>query len=399
MHILIFISFLIQISNNPKVKERIENEKFKLLMHNNDSLYLSRTSGIIYRPFDGKFIRVDNSYDDKVHVRSLDFFHNDTLYRFGGYGYFNVNKNLIFFDKSTYQWDLVKYKGFNKIESFSNVGIHFFSDNQLNVIGYDSNENEFQNESNFKLRGFIFDFQTKSINKVFKIKEDFRFPTCYYQVNSDYVFLFYKGEREIKILKTSNYDLFTYKITQIESLIVNHKDEDFFLDDNQLKFKIENIDRNIVTHSIDINSVLDNMKFDDNLIQYRFNYFYLIICLVILAGVISYYFINKKNKFILTLNSLKYGRKSIDMDLKMHEVVKMLIGSSEVSNINLNQVFEVKDQNPLHINREKNNCLDRINKIFEMNFGESLIFSKKNENDRRMNLFYLNPKISIVIKT
>lgn len=394
MHILLFIIFLFQSPPYPMVKNRIEDEKFKLLTNNNDSIYISRSSGILYKPFNKKFIRFDDSYDDKIHVRSLDFFHNDTLYRFGGYGYFNVNKNLIFFDKQSEQWDLIKYKGFDKIEGFSNVGIHFITNNQLHVIGYDSNENEFQNESNYKFKGFVYNFFTKSINRVFKINEGFQFPSAYFQVNDDFVFLFYQGERVLKILNTSSYDLFSFTISQKESWIENKKNESFSLDKNQLKFKIKNIDKTTVIHSIEINSVLNNMKFYGNLIHGGFKSWYLFIIVVILGIMISYYLIVKRKNLLLTPNSLKYGRKSIDIDDKMYFILKLLMGSSEVSNLSLNEVFEISGQNPLHINREKNKCVDQINKLFLKNFGDTLILLKKNENDKRMNLFYFNPKFS-----
>ena len=97
-------------------------------------------------------------------IPSLDFY-KDTLYRFGGYGYFTTNKNLIYFDQTTSQWDMVKYNGFKKID-------HFFLRNQkrstLCPMGY-------ENESNFVTKGFSYDFKEKNIADTSNIREDFEF--------------------------------------------------------------------------------------------------------------------------------------------------------------------------------------------------------------------------------
>ena len=49
-------------------------------------------------------------------------------------------------------------------------------------------------------------------------------------------------------------------------------------------------------------------------------------------------------------------------------------------------------QNPIHINREKNNNVDRINLLFQLHFNEDLILKKKSELDKRMMLYFINPK-------
>ena len=47
------------------------------------------------------------------------------LIRFGGYGYFNSNKTMIYYDEVSNQWDIVKYKGYQLIKGFNNVQLHF----------------------------------------------------------------------------------------------------------------------------------------------------------------------------------------------------------------------------------------------------------------------------------
>ena len=245
MHLITFLTFFwfFQNQNTHFNEEGFNPKNYKQFNINKDTIYLNRTSGIIYKFNKGELVRYDNSYDDKIHTGSLDFVYNDTLFRFGGYGYFSTNKNLIYFDDITKQWDLVKFKGFEKIEGFSSVGIHFIRNSHLNVIGYDTHENEFQNESNFKHKGFIYNLDKKEVKQLVNLKKSFEFPRSFYQVNNDYVFLFYPNKRKLKILNTSNFDIYNYNLNQVESSIINNNNENFILEKEELIYTIKTIDR------------------------------------------------------------------------------------------------------------------------------------------------------------
>lgn len=397
MHI-IFISFLLgiqlQVLDAKENPSNFDFERFKLLLHKEDSIYLSRMSGIVYQRKQGKLKRIDNSYDDKIHTASLDFFYKDTLYRFGGYGYFTTNKNLIYFDQTTSQWDMVKYNGFKKIDPFSSVGIHFIKNDQLYVMGYDTHEKEFQNESNFLTKGFSYDFKEKNIADTFNIRADFEFPRAYVQVNENYVFLFYPNHRKVKIVNTSSFDLFNYNLNQVESSIINKHNEDFLLEGDQLKFKIKNIDREIIPHSINIKSVINNMELEGNLLIEKPSYGYWLLLLIPLLALLTFIKLNKKESVELRNKQLYFRKKTINLNEKMCAILEILLQNKEVSSAILNDIFFKEGHNPIHINREKNNNVDRINLLFQLHFNENLILKKKSELDKRMMLYFINPKFT-----
>ena len=395
MHLIIFSSFFLffQNQNPPFNKEGFNSNNYKQFIIKMDTIFLNRTSGIIYKFNKGELVRYDNSYDDKVHTGSLDFVYNDTLFRFGGYGYFTTNKNLIYFDDLTKQWDLVRFKGFEKIERFSSVGIHFIHNKNLNVVGYDTHENEFQNESNFKHKGFIYNLDNKEIKQLVNLKKSFEFPRSFYQVNNDHVFLFYPTKRKLKILKTSNFDLYNYNLNQVESSIINNNNENFNIEKDELVYTIRTIDRIEQQHRINIGSVLNNMIYDGNILDKEIDYSkYVILFPLILLLVLMYFRIIKKETIILSNNKLIYKKKTIELTPQMFDVINKLITMGEVSNSELNEIFHKEGQNNIHINREKNNCIDKINLITNLNFQNDLILRKKSDYDKRMVVFYLNEK-------
>ena len=89
--------------------------------------------------------------------------------------------------------------------------------------------------------------------------------------------------------------------------------------------------------------------------------------------------------------NLKYGKESILLNSKMIEIVKCLLKNQIVPNNELNEFFYKHNQNLFHVNRKKNNCIDEINLIFKSKNNLDLILKKRNEFDKRMVEYYINP--------
>ena len=65
---------------------------------NYDSTYFyKKTGGLLYQLVDNKIIRIDNSYDHKLHLHSLKFFYNNQIHILGGYGFFDRRKDIVYF--------------------------------------------------------------------------------------------------------------------------------------------------------------------------------------------------------------------------------------------------------------------------------------------------------------
>ena len=389
--ILIFFYYFISFGQD---HGDIRLENYKTLIHKSDTLLLNRSSGILYRIKNDRFIRIDNSYDDKIHNYSLDFIHKDTLYRFGGYGYFQANKSLIYFNYSTRQWDLVKFKGFDKIDGFSSVGFHFIKDEKLFVVGYDTHESDFQNQRNFKNYGFEYDFRHKEIKERFEVDKSFVFPDSYYQIDQNHVFLFYPNERVLRILETSEFNLYNYNLNQIESSIVNKENEDFFVEGDLLTFKVKSIDRQILEHQLNVKSVLENMVPVGNLVKPRDISKWFVLLSVSLILSIGIYILKKRSKGISIKNNLICFRgKDIEVDKMMIKIVEEILLKKEVFNWELNEFFDYEKLNYSHINRLKNKLIEEINLKFELVFHQKLILKRKSELDKRITIYFLNPDL------
>ena len=371
-----------------KYKKDFDPRKFKKFEINNKLIFLNQSSGIVYEMKNDSVVRIDKSYNDNIHNRSLDFVHRDTLFRFGGYGYFNNNKNLIFYDEKLNEWDIINYSNSGLIDPFNSVGIHFIRDNKLHVFGY--HRINFENNKSEEVRkGFVFDFNKREITKTFDLLDSFEFPRSYFDINQDYV-MSINDQRMSFIINKNTLELYSYKLNVKENSTVFNSD--YIIIEDQLYF--ERNDGKIISSvtSLNIDSLIDNMKKEESFIKSNWDYqFYILIILSVLVVVfiIKKIFFKKKS-ISLNEKTLNYGRIKIELNDKMVDVLSLLLNHKKVSNSRLLDVFYVKNQNRIHINREKNNCIDRINLMFELKTNKQLIQKEKSLLDNRMIDYYLN---------
>ena len=149
---------------------------------------------------------------------------------------------------------------------------------------------------------------------------------------------------------------------------------------------------------MDIQKILDNMVpldeslFDEPMDRYKWG----LVGFILIVVILLVYFKRVRNPSTqLTLEGghLIYGKVKIELDPKTERLVELILEKKTVSNKELNDLFYKKGQNMIHINREKNNCVERINLLFEMKTKRQLILKKQSLYDKRMNVFQLNKKL------
>ena len=372
----------------------INYNKFKLIQLKDRELYLNKVSGIVFESIEDSIFRIDKSYDDKMHTGSLDFVYNDTLFRFGGYGYFHTNKNLIYYDEKENEWDLINYKNFEKIQPFSTVAFHYVKDNLLYVVGLDNNISDLQQRQGFKRKGFVLNLKTKEIEENFEVNAFFNPPKSYIQIDQKHVFLFYPNRRELLILDTEDLNFYKYKLTQSESRINNEANENFVINNGTLYYTIKDIFEHNDIGKLNIEGIINNMKMAYNLKKNDFNYLPLILLILFPTLIIVLKkVINRPKTLVVEKMNLRYGQKSIPLNSKMLEVIDCLLKNKVANSNELNEFFYKKNQNLFHVNRKKNNCVDEINLLFKAKTNLDLIVKNRNEFDKRMVEYQINPSL------
>ena len=78
-----------------------------------DALHLtSNLGGLVYRVEKDTTIRIDRSFQHQMQRQASQFVYLDTLFRYGGYGFWRVNNFFTYFDKVTKDWEYYPTQGF-----------------------------------------------------------------------------------------------------------------------------------------------------------------------------------------------------------------------------------------------------------------------------------------------
>jgi len=78
-----------------------------------DALHLtSNRGGLVYRVEKDTTIRIDRSFQHQKQNKASQFVYRDTLFRYGGYGFWRANNFFTYFDKTTKGWEYYTIQGY-----------------------------------------------------------------------------------------------------------------------------------------------------------------------------------------------------------------------------------------------------------------------------------------------
>ena len=75
--------------------DEINLNSYELLVKNEEYFFINKASGIVYKIQDSSLNRIDNSLDNKLLIDSYIFKHNDTIFRYGGYGFWYCQADTV----------------------------------------------------------------------------------------------------------------------------------------------------------------------------------------------------------------------------------------------------------------------------------------------------------------
>ena len=102
----------------------------KLVIQNKIPIIVSRGGGMVWKIKNDTFKRADKSYNHKMTNQSTVFIHNDTIMKFGGYGYWSRRNFFTYYSEVTKEWEF--YPISNKAHfppGVSNVNATYFDHN------------------------------------------------------------------------------------------------------------------------------------------------------------------------------------------------------------------------------------------------------------------------------
>ncbi|MDA9340106.1 kelch repeat-containing protein, partial [Polaribacter sp.] len=266
--------------------------------------------------------KIDNSDIKNFLIGSSIFIKNDTLIRYGGYGYWTISNFFIYLDNSTKQWEIYNISKtankatavYNHLSIDTGEEFYFFGGSGIshNAARYTFLNNEV----------WSFNFQTKNWHLLGKSKIDFLGlnPTSFIIDKSKYIINASGRLYRVDVIKN---EFTEFKINPFLYLLKNqvnpvfYKDHLYYIDK---KDAVKKIAFNKVS-----NKVLNTTAFykeEKNYNSFLISVGFVFLCFLI---IIIYEYLKLRNSLVISKNGLKYKSKFVPLDSVAISIIELVI--------------------------------------------------------------------------
>ena len=372
--------------NFPEILE----SNFSVEKIHNDTFFKRNGSGEVYKMYNRSLKRIDQSTIENFLIGSDVFVFNDTLFSYGGYGYWYVFNKLIYYDNTTSQWELYKNtqsEGRFSHETFIDKDKSYFVGGFF--LGTDMNQNDVQ-----KRKIEFYDFTDKSFKSLGNSISFFQGK----KINNDLGenLLFQKNKRLLQLDFEKNNVIEYFENSLFSKISFDydcyfHKGNFIFISENQNKKYLNFIPQELIlSQKVAEYDLLEN----NNIRTLK------ILGLTILAAIIlflGYYLISLKKSLRLGQNVVYYCFNKKPVDNIQYEILRKIFDKGKIYSSQIDSlIFDVNLSRASNF-KKKDLCLKELDQLLQILTGlnEGVLIKKETKLDARIKMFVLNEKIKI----
>ena len=385
--LLLFINPFVQDIDSTKLKSfNIKGEKYSFGGYNE-----------VFKLDGDSLKRIDNSVDSRVTINAYVFKLNDTVIKYGGYGFWSQRNFMYYFDTTSFEWEIYKINYEDNLEgSFS--GYQNSTDESIIFYGGKRVNPNKRIELIQSKEVVSYSIKDRKLEKIGVL--NFKFLDKEYLCSSKNLSFFYDDEFFYKI------DPFQNKIYKyfIPTIFYQRIFNSSFDEENNI-FKINKIlnktggREDIIIDGGFLTSPLDEFKLYKTPIN-KLIYSPLLLIFVIFFIIYKNY---TKNETILNETSLIHNKSKYDIGMEDLSLLKKLIIQNE---INFNEVIDFYKNSSLsygHNTRISNEKLEKLSFRLKsiLKLKDQPILNKKSNVDKRQKIIFLSKefsKIKIILK-
>ena len=426
---IIFLSVFIQLSNsefrytlddNNIIKENFNSSEievipfqnidninldlYELIVKNKEYYFLNNASGLVYKIEKGILNRIDNSLDNRLLKDSNIFQHNDTIFRYGGYGFWSQRNFIIYYDENLNEWEIYNTKNNSYTPNGSYKGIYFKNENDIYFIGGEKVDELNKLESIDNDDVIRFNFESKSFEFLGKL--NFNFNVYSLIVKDDEGFVVNNGS-QIAYIKPIENKILLYNKTPLQlniksspNKITNNYfyNESYFLE----VFLNQNFETNVlkVSKSDFFKNNIEESKLYYSNIEDSINVSTLFLIILFIILILITYDRYRFNMIHLSSDGIIYKRvlnklntKEIDVILKLinYEVIatKSILNIIENPNLSYPHNIKIKDQFLRELNL-------KLSTIFNTRYDPIIV--KRSITDARIKEYCFKDEFSRIVK-
>ena len=363
---------------------------------NSEIYFLEIHGGKVYNLNKNNLIRIDKSFTHRMQMNSSVFVHNDTIFKYGGYGFWSMRNLFTYFDNQTYEWSILSPSGSKSLPKGSQHSTIKIFDNKFFVYGGLS-LNPFEPLEYIKNNEvWNFDIKNKSWNFLGNTKFDFNKFKFSISYEDKHVF-YNQDDDNLYLVDVVNNRIKTYKKKKYQYGL-NTTRKSFFYE-GVFYCNLRNYSTNLITLTKRFEDDFFGELIDESPLYYNNEkIYYSIGTITFLILLIYLYFQGKKwnlkrNRIISENNHFTFKRKMLPFDDKSIEIIKLLIQSTNEVTLNeIMEVYENKNLNYGHNTRVINGMVEEINFKLKSILGIEidLITFHKSSSDKRIKVYTID---------
>ncbi|MDB2345903.1 hypothetical protein N9V61_03695 [Flavobacteriaceae bacterium] len=238
--------FYISLLLNPFLQRDIDTTTLKSFSIKGESYYFGSFNEV-YQKDNDVLVQIDKSLDSRVSINSYLFKVNDTVFKYGGYGFWSDRNFIYYFDLETKEWEYFKTKQKRPVEGSSKG---YFNQKGNKTIFYGGmrvdNDNRLNKISSNQIIEFDYD------HRELLIKGTLDFP-----IRSKN--LFYQGFESTIFYDTEH----LYRVNPFDNTVKVYKNPKFISFIKNVEFDSEN-DYYIITKTIPKTGEITEIQIDNN---------------------------------------------------------------------------------------------------------------------------------------
>jgi hypothetical protein len=381
-----------------KVKDILANYTPVLLK--NKFYFIQNEGGGVYEFNQRKFDRIDYSSTHRMQAASSIFVHADTIFRYGGYGFFSSRDFFTYFNLETKEWEV--YSPVNSDQIPIGTSDNFFIYAHNTIYLFCGKYNNPKNRREFKELNEVWKFNfidhtwtmmgtliPRELNSMgFQVRDHFLMPYRhnYYLIDliTNKLSLFKGNSYAMKTFFAPSPIYFDGKFYFCNS--IGQRDEQELIVNSEAEFMGDFIN--------------SQTMYDDHSLRLLI-YNILTFLGLTMAVFVGFNFIRRRSdrKRLLVIKgfTIHYRDKKTEMDAVSIAVIRKLLIANH-SGVSGTDLLEITERKELHFNhniRERNSILSELNFRLKTltNLNEDIIVTEKSAQDNRLKIYRIRHEL------
>jgi len=352
-----------------------------------DALHLtSNRGGLVYRVEKDTTIRIDRSFQHQKQNKASQFVYRDTLFRYGGYGFWRANNFFTYFDKTTKGWEYYTIQGYQfPPEAYGGpcfvLGDTFYSFGGMEVDKFTGLDGQKNNDI------WTFDFTTRKWMNLGKtavnlspfkvVQKDKLFYLIGHPNNTDHNLLVDLSNNQARFYKQS-----------LISTNISKNDPAFFRGDSLYYYKNNSLYSAILSENIFNNpQQVERLYFDQRTLFTNLTYIALFAFAIL---IVSYLLVTYQRMRAPRLvrggirNNFDFYPLREDEELILGLLQSKLTATTE----DILRVIGREGLSNSQNNKRKADAIVEINKLMKHLVGKTIIKTRKDPADKRQLIYY-----------